>query len=319
MRHHTGTHLVLGAARRVLGQHAWQAGAQKGVESSRIDISHYDRITEEQARQIERLATETALEDIQVEAQWLPRERAEQMYGFRLYQGGAVPGREIRVIRVGDWDVEACGGTHCTRTGQIGAIKILRTERIQDGVERIIFAAGTQALRAVQEQERKLHRISSLVAAPLDKVDQYVETLVEERTRLAKRLEELMKVWAGHEAERLLSSSKQIGPVKLCAAKYVLGEENEIVSINNEIVQREPGAVAVLLLVKDSARVFVGAGKAAIARGVHAGKLAGRLAAILGGGGGGKEYFGQGGGTNVEAADEVVTDSEAALREMVMK
>ena len=177
MRHHTGTHLVLGAARRVLGKHAWQAGAQKGVESSRIDISHYERITEEQVREIERLATETALQDIPVESMWLPREKAEQAYGYILYQGGVVPGRELRIIKIGDWDVEACGGTHCTRTGQIGTIKILHTERIQDGVERIIFAAGTQALRAFQEQEDTLKGISTAIEAPIERVEQYVHSL----------------------------------------------------------------------------------------------------------------------------------------------
>ncbi len=319
MRHHTGTHLVLGAARRVLGQHAWQAGAQKGVESSRIDVSHYERITEEQAREIERLATGVALDDIPVEAEWLLREKAEQAYGYRLYQGGVVPGRELRIIRIGDWDVEACGGTHCTRTGQIGTIKILHTERIQDGVERIIFAAGTQALRAFQEQEKKLNRIAAVVEAPIEKVDQYVQTLVEEKSKLTKRLEELAKEWAEKEADRLLHSSKMVGRTKLCLAKYSHGEESEVVSLNNKIVEQEPTAVTVLLLVKDSARIFVGVGKDAIAQGVNAGKLATKLAAILGGGGGGKDYFGQGGGTKLNAVDEVVKNAEPALKAMLTK
>ncbi len=317
MRHHTGTHLILGAARRVLGQHAWQAGAQKGVESSRIDISHYERITDEQTKEIERLATEVALQDIPVESEWLPREKAEQMYGYKLYQGGVVPGRELRIIKIDDWDVEACGGTHCTRTGQIGTIKILHTERIQDGVERIIFAAGTQALRAFQEQERKLKGISSVIEAPVEKVDQYVQVLVEERTKLAKRLDELSKQWAEQEAGKLLQTSKIVGRVKMCAAKYTRGEESDMVLLNNSIVEQEPYAVTVLLLVKDSARVFVGAGKQAIALGVDAGKLASKLAAIVGGGGGGKDYFGQGGGTNVGAADHTLQSSESVLKTML--
>ncbi len=319
MRHHTGTHLILGAARRVLGQHAWQAGAQKGVESSRIDVSHYERITDEQVREIERLATEVALQDIPVESEWLPREKAEQAYGYRLYQGGVVPGKELRIIKIGDWDVEACGGTHCTRTGQIGAIKILHTERIQDGVERIIFAAGTQALRAFQEQEKTLKGISMVMEAPVDKVDQYVQTLVEEKTRLAKRLEELAREWAERESERLLRSGRAVGRVKLCFAKYTSGDESEMVSLNNKIIEQELNAVTILLLVKDSVRVFVGAGKGAIAQGVNAGKLAGKLAGLLGGGGGGKEYFGQGGGTKLNAVDEVVKNSESALEAMLAK
>jgi len=319
MRHHTGTHLVLGAARRVLGRHAWQAGAQKGVESSRVDVSHYERITEDQAREIERLATETALQDIPVESMWLPREKAEEQYGYILYQGGVVPGREIRIIKIGDWDVEACGGTHCTRTGQIGAIKILHTERIQDGVERIIFAAGIQALRAFQEQEKTLRGISSTVEAPVEKVDQYVQTLVVERAHLAKRVEELTGHWAEQEAERLLRSAKQVGKVKLCQGKYDTGEENDIVSLNNRIIEQDANAVTVLMLVRDSARVFVGAGKQAIRQGIHAGNLARKLATVVGGGGGGKDYFGQGGGTNVKNADEIARTAEAQLKSMLTK
>lgn len=319
MRHHTGTHLLLGAARRVLGQHVWQAGAQKGVDSSRVDISHYEKITDDQAREIERKATEFALTDVPVESEWMPREKAEQAYGFRLYQGGVVPGRELRIIKIDDWDVEACAGTHCTRTGQVGTLKILRTERIQDGVERIIFAAGTQALRAFEEQEKKLKDISLTVEAPIEKLDKSIQTLVEEKARLTKRLDEISAEWAQKEATHLLSSPKTIGPVKLYTAKYTTGEENDLVQLNNRIIEADPSAVTVLLLVKDSARVFAGAGRKAIEEGIHAGNLARKLAGVVGGGGGGKDYFGQGGGMKLAAADEVIKGSERAVNEMLSK
>ena len=318
MRHHTGTHLVLGAARRVLGQHAWQAGAQKGVHSSRIDISHYERLTQDQIREIEGLATEVALQDIPVQSEWLPREKAEQTYGYVIYQGGVVPGRELRIIKIGNWDVEACGGTHCTRTGQIGTIKILHTERIQDGVERIEFAAGTQALRAFQEQEMKLKGISDTIEAPIEKVDYYVQALVDEKSALTKRLAELTREWANHEAERLLQSAKTIKQVRLCESTYTRGTEDDVILVNNLIVERDPSAVTVLLLVQDSARIFVGAGKIAIQNGVNAGHLATKLAALLGGGGGGRDYFGQGGG-NKSNVDLVTENSEQNLRMMLTK
>jgi len=318
MRHHTGTHLVLGAARRVLGQHAWQAGAQKGVLSSRIDISHYERLTDEQIRQIERLATEVALQDIPVQSEWLPREKAEQTYGYVLYQGGVVPGRELRIIKIGDWDVEACGGTHCTRTGQIGVIKILHTERIQDGVERIEFAAGTQTLRAFQEQEKKLRGISETVEAPIEKVDHYVQALVDEKTKLSQRLTELTREWAGREADHLLRRAKNVGQVRLCESMYTRGTEDDVILVNNLIVERDPTAVTVLLLVQDSARVFVGAGKNAIQSGVNAGRLAAKLAALLGGGGGGRDYFGQGGGKK-DNAQSVTKGAEEILKTMLAR
>jgi len=296
MRHHTSTHLILGATRRVLGQHVWQAGAQKGPETSRIDISHYERLTGDQTREIERLATEVALQDIPVESQWLPREKAEQTYGYRLYQGGVVPGRELRIIKIGDWDVEACGGTHCTATGQVGTIKILRTERIQDGVERIIFTAGTQTLRAFQEQEQKIRTISNTIEAPVDKVDQYVKNMAQENLNLTRRVETLVKEWAQNESGRLLKLAKSIGPVKLCQATYNQVTDDDVILVNNIILQQDKDAVTILLLVGETVRVFVGAGTNAIKHGMNAGQIASKIANLLGGGGGGKEYFGQGGG-----------------------
>jgi alanyl-tRNA synthetase len=327
MRHHTGTHLVLGAARRVLGQHAWQAGAQKGVESSRIDISHYERITEEQVREIERLATEVALQDIPVESEWLPREKAEQAYGFKLYQGGVVPGRELRIIKIGDWDVEACGGTHCTRTGQIGAIKILRTERIQDGVERIIFVAGMQALQAFQNYDMLLQRISSISHAPLDNLVESVRTTFEENARFSSILQKdsnrKSELWAAEEPQHLLDpnekTSKIVGPIRLCTKKYTQRTENEMILVIKNLVMYDPSAVAVLVLVGETIRIFVGAGAGARKNGIHSGRLAAELAKIVGGSGGGKDYFGQGGGTNLNAVNEVMRNSESALKAMLTK
>ena len=139
-RHHTATHLVHDSAKRVLGKHIWQAGAQKSEERGSSGYLHYKRITEEEVKAIELEANRRVMEIAPVDTQFLPRAEAEKLFGFELYQGGVPPGTQIRVVRVGS-DIEACAGTHVTNTGMIGAIKILRTERIQDGVERIEFAA----------------------------------------------------------------------------------------------------------------------------------------------------------------------------------
>ena len=112
MKAHTVTHLINGAARRVLGEHVWQSGTQKGLETSRLDISHYRRLSQEEIHKIETLANQAIGANMKVETTWLPRNEAESRYGFRLYQGGAVPGKDIRVVKTGDWDVEACAGTH---------------------------------------------------------------------------------------------------------------------------------------------------------------------------------------------------------------
>ena len=319
MRHHTATHVVLGAARRVLGQHAWQAGAQKGIDNVRLDISHYERITDEQVAEIERLACDLVMKCVPVEASWVPREKAEQMYGFILYQGGVVPGREIRVIKTGDWDVEACGGTHVKNTGEIGLIKVLKNERVQDGVERLIFAAGLAALKTIQSREEVLERSASALDAPLEKVDEYAKSVVEEKNRLSRRLQDLRVELAAVESKDLLSRAEKVGKVKLATALKKVGEEEDIVELSNQVVQADPSAVLVVALVKDSVRIFVAAGKTSIKAGAHAGKVAGELAKLVGGGGGGKEYFGQGGGTKLSNAEATVTSAKKVLKSYLKK
>src|SRR5437879_12385330 len=106
MRHHTGTHVLIGAARRVLGEHVWQAGAQKEVKSSRLDITHYQQITPKERENIERLANQTILRDLPVRINWMARENAEANYGYRLYQGGAVSGGTISVASSVGQDTE---------------------------------------------------------------------------------------------------------------------------------------------------------------------------------------------------------------------
>ncbi len=121
MQHHTATHLLNGALREVLGPHVWQTGAYKGTESARIDITHYKPLTKEELRKVERRVNEVVREDHPVKSYFELRNEAERRFGFTLYQGGAVPGRELRIVEIEGIDVEACGGTHCTHTSEVGS------------------------------------------------------------------------------------------------------------------------------------------------------------------------------------------------------
>ncbi|GAG14038.1 unnamed protein product, partial [marine sediment metagenome] len=208
MRAHTATHLVLGAARRVLGEHAWQSGAQKGVETSRLDVSHYKRLTREQVEEIERLANMVVWEGRTVACRWMQRDEAESKYGFRLYQGGVVPGKNIRIVEVeGGWDVEACGGTHLANTSEAGLIKIVNTERVQDGIERLIYAVGPYALKEVQRRERSLMEVAEALGAPIDKVVESIHNTVENARGMRKQLEALQQAASMQTAEALLAEA----------------------------------------------------------------------------------------------------------------
>jgi alanine--tRNA ligase len=191
MRHHTATHVLNASAREVLGPHVWQAGAEKTPKRSRLDITHFRALTAEEENKIETLANRVVMENRAVRVTVMDRDQAEKKYGFRLYQGGAVPGKKIRVIEVEGFDAEACGGTHCSSTGEIGLIKIVSTERIQDGVIRLNFLAGEPAISYMQEIDGAVKSISTLTGSSLDTVVKTVERTIEEKREQSKTLSQI--------------------------------------------------------------------------------------------------------------------------------
>ncbi|RLI04612.1 alanine--tRNA ligase, partial [Candidatus Bathyarchaeota archaeon] len=315
MRNHTATHIVMGAARRILGEHVWQAGAQKGIDRSRLDISHPKRLSFQEIKEIENLANRVVMENRSVETFWLPREEAERNYGFRIYQGGVVPGREIRIVKVEDWDVEACGGTHCRLTGEIGLIKIIRTERIQDGVERLIFSVGESAVKAIQETEGRILRIAEILEVQPEKVERTVNNVVSEWRELRRDRERLADRLAVYLADNYLSDAEDVAGVKVIS-KIVNAEEADVdllIKVSAEIIKRERKAVSVLICIDKNARLVVNVGEEALKLGVDAREIAREAGSKLGGGGSGKPNFAQGGGTRIEGAGEALKKAKDVI------
>ena len=327
MKHHTSTHVIMGAARRVLGEHVWQAGSQKGAEKSRIDISHFKRLTKEEIGEIERLANQAVIRNIPVETTWMPREQAERKYGFRLYQGGVVPGREIRVVKTGDWDVEACGGTHLENTGEIGFIKIVRTERIQDGVERIVFSAGLPALKAVQENEELLWKVAETLNAPVEKLVETAERLVKEWKEARREKKRLLNEIARRETK--ITDSKEptiehginitpINEAKFATQEFESADVDLMIKIASELIKKNPEAVAVFYGAdKKTARIVVMAGKDSVKYGIDSSKIAKEAASVLGGGGSGRPDFAQGGGTRIKKVEDAIQKAEEVVRQQL--
>lgn len=305
MRHHTGTHVLMGALVRVLGKHVWQAGSQLHTDWARLDISHYKRITEEELREIERLANRVVMENRKVTWEWLPRTEAEMKYGFRLYQGGVVPGRVIRVLKIEDWDVQACGGTHLPNTGLIGPIKILRTERIQDGVERIIFAAGEAAINWMQETERLLKRTAEIFRVPPEKVPETAERFFNEWKEARKEVEKLRKELAKLLVYELQEKVEKVGNVEFIGA-VVEGTIDDLREAANRL--RKENRVVVLISREGHFVVAVGDGLD-----LKAGELAKVITSVAGGGGGGRKELAQGRIKNPLKAEEAIEEVKKML------
>jgi alanyl-tRNA synthetase len=323
MKNHTATHVIGGAARRVLGQHVWQYGTQKGVETSRLDISHYRRLTLDELHKIERLANEAILRNIQVETAWMPRNKAESLYGFRLYQGGAVPGKEIRVVKTGEWDVEACAGTHLKSTGEIGFIKIVHSERVQDGVERLVYSIGIPAVKAVQKSERLLVKLSDTLNAPVEKLDQTAEKLVRELKEGKAERRKLLAELAAYESAGLGRKKAEVSD-EVNGVKIVLRDFHEAIDLDrmvktaNEMIKRDEATVTMFYgSDAKNARIMVMAGKSALEKGADASEIVKEASSVLGGGGGGKPNFAQGGGTQTNKLQQAVEKAVETLKKQL--
>ncbi len=300
MAHHTGTHIILGAARRVLGAHVWQQGVQKDVERTRLDISHHKRVELEDLRKIERLANEIVRENRAVHAEWMDRNEAELKYGFDLYQGGVVPGKLVRVVDIPGWNTQACAGTHYKRTGEVGFIKIIHTERIQDGIERMEFAVGEAAINYVQNQADQLSRVAEILRVPLEKAAVGTEQLFDEWKKAEKETETLLQRTAKHWSSVLRPKIRKNGKVNVLAEQIGETTTDEMIEIANLLTREDPKLVAILGTAEQIAKIVVMAGDAAVKAGIDCGAVTAEASKAVGGGGGGKPHLGQGGGPKKE-------------------
>ena len=311
-RHHTATHIILGAARRVLGNHVWQTGAHKAADGARLDITHFEALTEDRLRAVERMANDVVLRGRPVHVEVLPRPAAEATCGFRLYQGGSVPGGQLRVVVIPDWDCEACGGTHCRSTAEVGLIRILRSKRIQDGVVRLEFVAGPVALEHVAREGAALGTLAErLHVAPEDALSA-VDRLLQELRDLRKTAERIGKEETSGSVETLLREARVVGSVRI-VVHTIDGGPKELSQLAKGLLA-QGGVVAILGGRGPTASLVVGrspgldiACQELLAAGAHQ----------IGGRGGGKPDYAQGGGPNVEGIPAALTAVlEAAVKRL---
>jgi len=320
-RIHTATHILNGASRQVLGPWIWQHSVFKEEDYGRLDITHFAKLTDEEVRKIENVANDVVMKDYPVKITWLPRKEAEAKYGFRLFQGGVVPSRTLRIVNINDWDVEACGGTHTDTTGQVGFIKVMRTERIQDGVERLIFVAGYPAVDYVQKMDSTVEEASSVLGTQRENVIKVISAMKQRLEESEKREKALGDKLVEASIPTLISSATALQGPKGKAMLYVSvdGEMSDelIVSRGEKLVKAEPSLVNVNISPRGSStRVICFVGTKAKEAGVAADALVRELSKALGGSGGGTKDFAQGGGpkrTDSSAAKDMMTKSVSGM------
>ncbi len=282
--HHTAVHVLNGACRKILGEHVWQAGSYKDDKKARLDITHYKALTKEEVEKIEKVCNEIIAKSLEVEKFSLPRNEAESKFGFRLYQGGAVPGREIRVIKIDDFDVEACGGLHVDNTSQIQGILITNVSKIQDAVVRIELVAGEALEEFASFVENQIEKLKTLLKAEEDELVAKVKEFLERK----EKLEDEIRKRAREKAEKLseIVEFKKIGKLKVYVSETELDFE-EMKELSRKISSKD---TVIVLLGKDNF-IFASAGEET---GIHVGALIKELCEKFQGKGGGSETVAQG-------------------------
>jgi len=193
-RNHDATHIINGVVRTYLGNHIWQAGSEVGPDKARLDITHFSPLTQKEIQDIEKLANEVVFSNANITKITYPKDRAERKFGFRIYQGGFVPGADIRVLEIEGVDVEACGGTHGSRTGETGFIKILGSKKIQDGVVRIEFTAGSKAVEEMHKRENLLYESANTFSIPVEQLPKTSSRFFEDWKKQRKDLEKYKSI-----------------------------------------------------------------------------------------------------------------------------
>jgi alanyl-tRNA synthetase len=303
-KNHTSTHIINTSARSVLGSWVWQHSAFKDDDHARLDITHHSSLNDEQVKQIEDAANKMIKDNYPVKIEYFDRGTAEQQYGFRIYQGGVVPVKSVRIVSIEDKDIEACGGTHVKKTGDIELIKITKTKRIQDGVVRLEFVSGPNAFEYVKEQEEESKKKEQQAIEKQQLEKQREENKDKAREKIPVFIE---KILAGESLDSEEINSKG----KLCFTSSKNYDDYFNQNFGKKLVAKDDtAAFCGIFEAGPTIRVMIFAGEKS---GVNAGEIAKEIASILGGSGGGNAKFAQGGGKDTSKKDEAIQKAKSMI------
>lgn len=307
--HHTATHLLHAALRETLGKHVTQAGSLVAEDHLRFDFTHNKAMTPDEVAEVERKVNAKVWEAIPVETLAdTPIDDARAMGAMALF--GEKYGDRVRVVKVGDWSVELCGGTHVRNTSEIGLFKILSESSAASGVRRIVAVAGESAYDWATEQARTLNAAAGLLKASPGDLVPAIERTLEHLRELNRRLERMRTQAASSGSAQV----QTVGATELATEVLEEGDPKEASLVADRLAEGHPNRVAVVALKQDGKLLFVcKAGAEALAKGAHAGNVVKAMAQAAGGGGGGRPDFATAGGKNVAALDAALQAAVAAL------
>lgn len=314
MDHHTAVHIVGGAARRLLGPHIFQAGSHLTVESGRLDITHFHRLTRDDLDAMEDMANAVLSNVRSTEKTELNRRDADLVHGFDLYQGGAPKGDSIRILKIADHDIQACGGTHHDEPGQIGSIRIVRSSAVQDGVERLHVVAGEAALAYARSQDELVRQSSEVFGVHGDDLPKAASRFFKEWKEQRKLIEHLeseivrLRTTGGGDA------SSEVDGVRVVVME-IDGDLKSMTTMLKELTLDASNPTLAVLGSKDGGgKLMIGITENTVAsERYNAVDLLRSISSHIRGGGGGRPTFAQGGGSHAEGLNDALDAARKQL------
>ncbi|AER19032.1 alanine--tRNA ligase [Streptococcus suis] len=296
-KNHTATHLLHAALHNIIGEHATQAGSLNEQDFLRFDFTHFEAVTAEELRRIEEEVNEQILNAIPVVTVETDIDTAKEMGAMALF--GEKYGKEVRVVTIGDYSVELCGGTHVSNTAEIGIFKILKEEGIGSGTRRIIAVTGREAFLAYRDQEDALKEVASTIKSPqIKEVPNKVESLAQQVRELQKENAALKEKAAAAVAGDVFKDVKDANGIRYIASQVQVSDAGALRTFADNWKQKDYSDVLVLVAaIGDKVNVLV----ASKSSDVHAGNLIKVLAPIVAGRGGGKPDMAMAGGSDASA------------------
>ncbi|MBI4636737.1 MAG: alanine--tRNA ligase [Candidatus Rokubacteria bacterium] len=308
-QHHTGTHLLHAALRKVLGTHVLQAGSLVAPDHLRFDFSHPAQVKDGEIERIEELVNEQVQANVAVTPVEMDLDAALRLGALALF--GEKYGQRVRVVRIGDFSTELCGGTHLDQTGQLGLLKVATEGAVASGVRRIEAVAGSAALETVARRDAALREAAELLKiAPLE-VPRRLQKLLDEQRALERGLRELEARLARSRADDLVAAARQVNGVAVVAARVDGLDADGLRAVVDRLRDRLGSGVVCVGSVADGKVSLVAAVTKDLTRRFHAGTLVQEVARAVGGGGGGRPDLAQAGGKDpakLDAALELVYD-----------
>lgn len=310
LKNHTATHLLHRALKDVLGEHANQAGSLVAPGHLRFDFTHFGQVTSEELARMEAIVNEKIWEAIPVVTIETDIDTAKNMGAMALF--GEKYGKEVRVVNIGDYSIELCGGTHVANTEDIGIFKIVSESGIGAGVRRIEAVTSKEACQLLQEEERQLKEIATLVKSPqLKEVVTKTEQLQQQLRDLQKENEQLAGKLANQQAGDIFKDVKDVNGVRYIAAQVNVKDMNQLRQLADQWKQKELSDVLVLATAQDEKVSLLAAmTKDMNGKGLKAGDLIKAIAPKVGGGGGGRPDMAQAGGKNPAGIADALAEVE---------